>query len=443
MSSIGMVGKIAEGYLRAAETNRDKQAQATKEREKFASSILLKLVDNPPTPEAGTWAQKTLIEIAEGKWKGKLDISQIPTGEADPGQPPELGQMPAPAGQPQPSPRQMPTPPPPSGEQYLTPMSPGEQLRQGAGSIESILREAGVSEDIIQQAITQKLTGLRPPTPVKPTKPPRQGWKAIEQDGVIMGVQSLEPTGPQFLRDDPAMPEDARAFLDEAVSSRAKSLEEGVLRDARKSALTIERSEAGIHARGKERDRQTALKLVDNARGSDLLAGKMEAILRDIEASGGHITGPQTMALLSFHMSMTIGDLKGGRASWPIIESHLKARPWTQSFVTFVKGIQAKKGEAGLISIEQAREWVDLARMRRKLDWSVTKESILSRNLNPADFRIPADVLGDLGVLPGTVPSPPPGADAGPAMGSTVTYQGKQYRVIAITNGKAELEPLD
>ena len=227
-------------------------------------------------------------------------------------------------------------------------------------------------------------------------------------------MQSLEPTGPQFLRDDPDMPEDARAFLDEAVSSRAKALEEGVLRDARKAALAIEKSEAGIHARGKERDRQTALKLVDSARDSDLLVGKMEAILRDIEAAGGAITGPQTMALLSFHMSMTIGDLKGGRASWPIIEKHLKSRAWDESFVTFVKGIRARQGEAGLISIEQAREWVDLAQMRRKLDWSVTKESILSRNLNPADFRIPADMLGNLGVLPGAVPSPPSGPGAQP-----------------------------
>ncbi|KKL21297.1 hypothetical protein LCGC14_2446860, partial [marine sediment metagenome] len=394
MSTLGMFGKVAEGYLKAAEASRDKQSAAEREQRQLATSILMKLVDAPPTPEAGQWAWKTLTEISEGKFKG-IDISKIQPAQADPGEPPELGQMAAPAGQPQPQQRQMPTPPPPTGAQYLTPMSPEEQLRQKTDALMSVLEEAGVDEPTRQAALVQMTTGLRPPTPVKPTKPPRQGWKAIEQDGVIMGVQSLEPTGPQFLRDDPAMPEDARAFLDEAVSSRTMALEEGVERDARKSALAIERSEAGIHARGKERDRQTALKLVDSARGSDLLVGKMEAILREIEASGGHITGPQTMALLSFHMSMTIGDLKGGRASWPIIESHLNARPWTQSFVTFVKGIRAKKGEAGLISIEQAREWVDLARMRRKLDWSVTKESILSRNLNPADFRIPADVLGD------------------------------------------------
>ncbi|KKK56105.1 hypothetical protein LCGC14_3067880, partial [marine sediment metagenome] len=44
----------------------------------------------------------------------------------------------------------------------------------------------------------------------------------------------------------------------------------------------------------------------------------------------------------------------------------------------------------------------------------------------------------------GLLPTPPSGATAaGPAVGSIVTYQGKQYRVIAITNGKAELEPLD
>ncbi|KKK76928.1 hypothetical protein LCGC14_2858730, partial [marine sediment metagenome] len=87
-----------------------------------------------------------LTEIASGKWKGSLDISKIPTGEADPGQPPELGQMATPAGQPQPQQRQMPTPPPPTGEQYLTPMSPEEQARLSAPAIEmeSAARQRGV-----------------------------------------------------------------------------------------------------------------------------------------------------------------------------------------------------------------------------------------------------------------------------------------------------------
>ncbi|KKL65617.1 hypothetical protein LCGC14_2153180, partial [marine sediment metagenome] len=395
------------------------------------------LVEDPSTrPETIKWALENLTNIAGGKFKGKLDISQIPTGEADPGQPPELGQM---AGQPsrppvtipmppetaggapalpfvlpgaeaagQPGMMQMPTPPPPTGAQYLTPMSQGEQLRQGVGSIESILREAGVSEDIIQQAITQKLTGLRPPTPVKPTKPPRQGWKVVEQDGVIMGVQSLEPTGPQFLRDDPAMPEDAQQFLDEAVSSRATSLEEGVKRDARKAALAIDKAVALSGLREKVADRKIGHKLADSARDSDKLVGKMEAILEEIERTGA-ITGPQTMALLSFHMSMTIGDLKGGRASWPIIEKHLRSRAWPETFITLVKGIRARQGEAGLISIEQAREWVDLARMRRRLDWIQAREGIQARGLDPTQFRIPADILGDVGGIPS-----PPGTGAQP-----------------------------
>ena len=223
-----------------------------------------------------------------------------------------------------------------------------------------------------------------------------------------MGVQSLEPPGPQFLRDAPAMPEDAQQFLDEAVSSRATSLEEGVKRDARKAALAIDKAVALSGLREKVADRKIGHKLADSARDSDKLVGKMEAILEEIERTGA-ITGPQTMALLSFHMSMTIGDLKGGRASWPIIEKHLRSRAWPETFITLVKGIRARQGEAGLISIEQAREWVDLARMRRRLDWIQAREGIQARGLDPTQFRIPADILGDVGGIPS-----PPGTGAQP-----------------------------
>ncbi|KKM71468.1 hypothetical protein LCGC14_1430300 [marine sediment metagenome] len=132
-----MFGKVAAGYLKAAEASRDKQTAAEKEQRQTATSILMKLVDDPSTrPETIKWALENLTNIAGGKFKGKLDISQIPTGQADPGQPPELGQMAAPAGQPQPQQRQMPTPPPPTGEQYLMPMSPEEQARQNAPALQ-------------------------------------------------------------------------------------------------------------------------------------------------------------------------------------------------------------------------------------------------------------------------------------------------------------------
>jgi len=109
MSTLGMFGKVAEGYLKAAEASRDKQSAAEREQRQLATSILMKLVDAPPTPEAGQWAWKTLTEISEGKFKGKLDISQINPTPADPGQPPELGKPPEQQF------RQMPTPPPSSG----------------------------------------------------------------------------------------------------------------------------------------------------------------------------------------------------------------------------------------------------------------------------------------------------------------------------------------
>jgi len=398
VSALGMFGRVAQGYLSSAEADRDKKAQKTKEQEQFASSILLKLVDNPPTPEAGRWAQQTLLEIAEGKWKGKLDISQIPTGEPSPGKPPELGKPPEQQF------RQMPTPPPPTGEQYLTPRSPEEQLQQKVEALDSVLESLGVDDETRKAAITQAITGQRRLTLPRPPAPRAEGWEVIEQNGVITGVRTRDKAGPSFLRDDDAMPEEAREFLDAAVSARKESLEADVERDARRTALAIEKAVVLSGLREEVANRKIGHKLADSARDSDKLVGKMDSILRDIKAAGGVITGPQTMALLSFHMSMTIGDLKGGRASWPIIEKHLRSRSWPETFVTLVKGIRARQGEAGLISIGQAREWVELARMRRGLDWIQALEGIRARNMDINDFGIPADILGNLG----TAGLPPP-----------------------------------
>lgn len=131
MSATGMFGKVAEGYLKAAEETRDKQSAAEKEQRQLATSILMKLVDDPPTPEAGAWAWKTLTEISEGKFKGKLDISQIAAGAPSP------GKLPGPLQQ------MMPPAPKPTGEQYLTPPSPDAESRVRAVGIE---REAAARE---------------------------------------------------------------------------------------------------------------------------------------------------------------------------------------------------------------------------------------------------------------------------------------------------------
>ena len=363
----------------------------------------MKLVDDPSTrPETSKWALGILTEIAGGKFKGKLDISQIPTGQADPGQPPELGQMAAPAGQPQPQQRQMPTPPPPTGAQYLTPMSQGEQLRQGVGSIEDILREAGVSEDIIQQAITQKLTGLRPPTPVKPTKPTAIGYKVIKGPGDIpLGVESLGPTKEQFLLGDPNIPSEAQGILDEYSAARITASEEKVEADAKRDARTLARAVELIEKRADVAKEKVGHRLADAARDSDKLVEKMSTMMQEIEQTGV-VTGPQAMALLAWHMSMTIGGVKGGRVTRDIIEKHLAARSWPQSISVIARRIMAHQGEAGIILPEQAREWVHLAQVRRRADWNEALGGIRSRGLDATKFGVPADILGG-----GGIPAPP------------------------------------
>ncbi|KKK54578.1 hypothetical protein LCGC14_3083290, partial [marine sediment metagenome] len=81
MSALGMFGKVAAGYLKAAEANQDKKSAAEKEQRQTATAILMKMIDDPSTrPETIKWALGNLTEIASGKWKGSLDISKIPTG---------------------------------------------------------------------------------------------------------------------------------------------------------------------------------------------------------------------------------------------------------------------------------------------------------------------------------------------------------------------------
>ena len=434
MSSLGMFGKVAAGYLKAAEATRDKQSAAEKEQRETATSILMKMIDDPSTrPETIKWALGNLTEIASGKWKGKLDISKIPTGQADPGQPPELGQMagaparppttlPMPpetsggapalpfelpgqagaAGPPAFQAGAMPTPPPPTGAQYLTPMSQGEQLRQGAGSIEDILLEAGVAPEIVKQALTQKLTGLRPPTPVKPTKPTAIGYKVIKGPGdIATGVESLGPTKEQFLPDDPNMPEEARGLLDKYQAARLDAAATKVEADAKRDARTLARAVELIEKRADVAKEKVGHKLADTARTSDKLVEKMDAMLQEIEQTGV-VTGPQAMALLSWHMSMTVGGIKGARVGRDIIEKHLAARSWPQSLDALARKIMAKGGEAGIIPPSQATEWVHLARVRRTADWNEALGGIRSRGLDVTQFGVPADILGG-----GGIPSPP------------------------------------
>jgi hypothetical protein len=299
--------------------------------------------------------------------------------------------------------RQMPTPPPPTGAQYLTPPSPEEQLQQKATALENVLRNAGVPEEDIPHAVSRALTGISRPTLPTPPKPTAIGYKVIKGPGdIAVGVESLGPTKEQFLPDDPNMPPEAQGLLEEYQTARLDAEEAKIEADAKRDARSLARAVELIEKRADVAKEKVAHKLADAARSSDKLVFKMGNILREIERTGS-ITGPQVMALLSWHMSMTIGGVKGGRMSWPIIEKHLKSRSWPQTFTVLVRGILAKKGEAGLISIEQAREWVELARMRRDADWIEVREGVRARGLDVGGFGIPADLLGDVGGLP----SPP------------------------------------
>ncbi len=403
MSALGMFGRVAQGYLRSAEANRDKQAQTTKEREQFASSILLKLADDPNIrPETAQWITKNLLEIAEGKFKGKLDITQINPTPADPGQPPELGQMAAPAGQPQPQQRQMPTPPPPTGEQYLTPPRPEEQLQQKATMLENVLRNAGVPEEDIPHAVSRALTGISRPTIPKPPKPTAVGYKVTKGPGnIALGVESLGPTKEQFLVDDPNMPEEARGLLEEYQTARLEAASAKVKTDAERDARSLARAIELIEKRADVAKEKVGHKLADTARTSDKLVEKMDAMLQEIEQTGV-VTGPQAMALLSWHMSMTVGGIKGARVGRDIIEKHLAARSWPQSLDALARKIMAKGREAGIIPPSQAAEWVHLARVRRTADWNEALGGIRSRDLDVTQFGIPADILGG-----GGIPAPP------------------------------------
>lgn len=464
-----MAGNIAQGYLRAAEAQRDKQTAAEKEQRQLATSIYMKVVENPPTPEAAAWAWKGLTDISQGKFK-KIDISQINPTPADPGQPPELGQMAAPAGQPQPQQRQMPTPPPPTGAQYLTPPSPEEQLQQQVGAIESVAGRAGIAPERIQQGIERKLLGPPPSEgpqgvltrqqvadPDDPSKP--KLLLINNRTGEAVDAETLKPwTGPMTPWVKPGKETLAEQYVAELMKggmSLVEAVDKYNLRFSTSTGFRLVEQPDGtlalvpittqrVTGRGKPRlptppGKPTAPRIVGGkttsasrtrAEFAGSLLEHMEPIQRQIdelEKSGklGPVVGRWKDFMAGtwgagdpeyIELKTNIDLLQTG-----LMLTHVSARGGIKLLEKFTRMITAQR-----MNPETLR-----GTLRAINDWLRTYE------------QIPEQQMEKLRRKQGFPTPPGAAAAAGPTVGSVVTYQGKQYRVIAITNGKAELEPLD
>ena len=471
MSALGMFGKVAAGYLKAAEASQDKKSAAEKERRKLATDIYMKVAENPPTPEAGAWAWRGLTEISEGKFK-KIDISKIQPAQADPGQPPELGQMAAPAGQPQPQQRQMPTPPPPTGAQYLTPPSPEEELQQEVGAIIGVAERAGISPERIQQGIEWKILGPPPSEGaqgvltrqqvVDPDNPDKPKLVLINnRTGEAFDAETRQPwTGPMTPWVTPrkeTLAEQYVAKLMKGGMSLVEAVDKYNLRFSTSTGFRLVEQPDGtlvlvpittqrVTGRGKpglptppgkpSAPRIVGGKTTSAARTRSEIAGSLLSHLSPIleqvdtlEAAGrlGPIMGRWNDFMVGTigagdpeytELRTNIGLLQTG-----LMMAHVGARGGVKLLEKFTDLVNAQKMSAATLR----------GTLKAIEGWLRTYEQIPERQMEKLRRKQ-------------GFPTPPGAAAptaAGPAVGSTVTYQGKRYRVIAITNGKAELEPLD
>lgn len=154
-------------------------------------------------------------------------------------------------------------------------------------------------------------------------------------------------------------------------------------------AQKIQNMLEGLELRDEFAQKKEIRKAEDTAGDFDRLYRVMESQLKNIEASG-KITGPESMVLLSHHIAMTFGGVKGARIGRDIIEAHLKARSLPEGMAVLAQ----KVVDGGTLSIEQAREFVRLARERRLETWRSVSEAAQRRGL---EANVPEDLKPILG----------------------------------------------
>ncbi len=74
----------------------------------------------------------------------------------------------------------------------------------------------------------------------------------------------------------------------------------------------------------------------------------------------GHLTGPESMALLAGHMAMTVGTIKGARTGRDLIQAHIKARSLSED----MEALANRVINGGVLTLEQAKQFTSLAEMR-------------------------------------------------------------------------------
>jgi len=117
---------------------------------------------------------------------------------------------------------------------------------------------------------------------------------------------------------------------------------------------------------------------------SEKIATLADLVMKDVERRGGKVTGPEYMQMLTYHMAGTVGSVKGAKSGIETLKEHVNARPYDQSLAAMYNAATT----GGNVSIEQAREWANLAHSRRDVMFEQAKRmnQVLGSNLDFSDI---------------------------------------------------------
>lgn len=151
----------------------------------------------------------------------------------------------------------------------------------------------------------------------------------------------------------------------------------------------FERFQGRLTSQEQVKMRTEVRKLADVARKAETLSRKMQDILSEVEQTGT-ISGPQSMVLLSNHIAMTFGAVKGARMGRDMIMEHLRARSMPQGMEALARRIL----QGGNLSMKQAEEFVELARIRRFREWQSVVETANARGVDVGMIGVPTEIQG-------------------------------------------------
>lgn len=129
---------------------------------------------------------------------------------------------------------------------------------------------------------------------------------------------------------------------------------------------------------------------------------QFDAAMANFNTPEGRKTGADTMLMLSKHLALTFGQVKGTRQTNDMIHEHLGARPLSQDLE-----VMAEKLTTGqVISDQQIKAYHDLIHEAARINWEWTVKEAIRRGL-PVPNDVPSDITFDMKTPKGTKVSIP------------------------------------